>query len=422
MDRDRIGKYQILGEIGRGTMGEVFRALDPVLDRHVALKTLSTRLAPANDPEALARFQREAQAAAQLNHPNIVTIHDFGQDGETLYMAMELLEGTDLRDAIDNDLLHGLEAKLKVMDAILEGLDYAHARGVIHRDIKPANIHLGPGGQVKIMDFGLARMNTSEMTQDGIVVGTPNYMSPEQALGERVDARSDLFSTGAVLYELLTGHKPFEADSTPSVLFQVVHREAPAVTRWAPEVPEPVVAVIERALLKDRDRRYGSAAEMKLALIDAAEGSRARPAPPPLPEGSGVSARPSASGAARARRSGLPFALRALTLPVALGGALLLALLGGGTALWMRGARAPEPSPAPEARQVGELTRALVATQVQLAQRELEDKNWADAATQAESALRLAPGHPEATKALEAARARLAELDRAIGATGAPRR
>jgi hypothetical protein len=420
MDRDRIGKYQILGEIGRGTMGEVFRALDPVLGRHVALKTLSTRLAPVNDPEALARFQREAQAAAQLNHPNIVTIHDFGRDGETLYMAMELLEGTDLRDAIDNDLLHGIEAKLKVLDAVLEGLDYAHARGVIHRDIKPANIHLGPGGQVKIMDFGLARMNTSEMTQDGIVVGTPNYMSPEQALGERVDARSDLFSTGAVLYELLTGHKPFEADSTPSVLFQVVHREAPAVTRWAPEVPEPVVAVIERALLKDRDRRYGSAAEMRLALIDAAEGSRARPAPPPLPEGSGASARPSASSpgaprAARVRRSGLPSALRAPTLPLALGGALLLALLGGGTALWMRGAPAPEPSPAPEARQVGELRRALVATQVQLAQRELEDKNWAAAVTQAESALRLAPGHPEATRALETARARLAELDRAIG-------
>ena len=233
MERERIGKYEIVGELGRGTMGEVYKARDPVLNRFVALKTLTARVAPGD--ETLQRFQREAQAAALLNHPNIVTVHDFGEEGGLLYMAMELLEGTDLREAIDGELLKTLDEKLDVMDGVLAALDYAHAKGVVHRDVKPANIHLGPGRQVKIMDFGLARVSTSEMTQEGIVLGTPNYMSPEQALGDKVDGRSDLFSTGAVLYELLTGHKPFEADSTPSVLFQVVHRQPPPVRRWAPD-------------------------------------------------------------------------------------------------------------------------------------------------------------------------------------------
>jgi len=204
MERERIGKYEIVGELGRGTMGEVYKAKDPVLNRHVALKTLVVRGAPGD--ETLDRFKREAQAAALLNHPNIVTVHDFGEEHGLLYMAMELLEGADLRDAIDKDLLRTLDEKLDVLDGVLAALEYAHAKGIVHRDIKPANIHLGPGRQVKIMDFGLARVSTSEMTQDGIVLGTPNYMSPEQALGDKVDGRSDVFSTGAVLFELLTGH------------------------------------------------------------------------------------------------------------------------------------------------------------------------------------------------------------------------
>jgi len=237
MNLERIGKYRIVGEIGRGTMGEVYRALDPDLNRHVALKTLSARVRP--DDEAFKRFKREAQAAALLSHPNIVTIHEFGEERGILFMAMELLEGTDLRDAIDNGRLRTLDEKIRIMDKVLTALEYAHIKGVIHRDVKPANIHLGPADQVKIMDFGLARISTSEMTQDGIVLGTPNYMSPEQALGDKVDGRSDLFSTGAVFYELLTGHKPFEADSTPSVLFQVVHRPPPPVRRRAVVPPRP---------------------------------------------------------------------------------------------------------------------------------------------------------------------------------------
>jgi predicted Ser/Thr protein kinase len=421
MNRDRIGKYEILGELGRGTMGEVYKALDPVLNRHVAVKTLSVLVGP--DAEALGRFQHEAQAAAGLKHPNIVTIHDFGEADGRLFMAMEFLDGHDLRDAIDQDSLPNLDRKLEVVDAVLAALDYAHAKGVIHRDIKPANIFLEKDGAVKIMDFGLAKMSTSNMTQDGIVLGTPNYMSPEQALGDRVDVQSDVFSVGAVVYELLTGHKPFEADSTPSVLFQVVHREPPPVSRWAPDVPGVLVEVVNRALAKDRRRRYATAAEMRAALARAREAVRS-PAtgasvPPVLPPGD--RSRPpygSSPSLSRARRSGSlrggRSRARSGLVPAAWGGGLAILALVVVAGLWLRGAReltAPHESP-----QVGELTRALVATQVQLAQRELDDKNWAAAAAQAESALKLAPGQPQAARTLEEARARMQELTDAIAA------
>src|SRR5512143_3048403 len=259
MDHERIGKYRIVGELGRGTMGEGFKAHDPVLNRHSALKTLTVHVGAGD--ETLERFQREPQAAARRNPPSIGTVHDFGQESGLLFMAMELLEGTDLREAIDAQSLQTLDEKLEVMDRLLAALEYAHSKGVVHRDIKPANIRLAPGGQVKIMDFGLARVSSSEMTQEGIVLGTPNYMSPEQALGDRVDGRSDLFSTGAVLYELLTGHKPFEAETTPSVLFQVVHKEPPPVRRWAPETPPSLAAVVEKALRKHRHLRDATATD-----------------------------------------------------------------------------------------------------------------------------------------------------------------
>ncbi len=213
MSHRRIGKYDVQNELGRGTMGEVYRAFDPDLKRFVALKTMM--VSPGEPDETLERFRREARAAALLNHPNIVTVYDYGKEGQQRYIAMELLKGTDLREAIDNGTLKTLDEKLDVMDGVLAALEYAHAEGVVHRDIKPANIHLGPGRHVKLMDFGLARVEASEMTQEGIVLGTPNYMSPEQALGDRVDARTDLFSVGAILFELVTGHKPFEAESTP---------------------------------------------------------------------------------------------------------------------------------------------------------------------------------------------------------------
>jgi serine/threonine protein kinase len=420
MDRERIGKYRILGEIGRGTMGVVYEAFDPVLQRRVALKTISVQVGP--DEEALQRFRREARAAALLNHPNIVTIHDYGEESGILYMAMEFLQGPDLRDAIDGDLLGSLDQKLDVMDRVLDALEYAHTQNVVHRDVKPANIHLGSGRQVKIMDFGLARMSTSEMTQEGIVLGTPNYMSPEQALGDKVDGRSDIFSTGAVLYELLTGHKPFEADSTPSVLFQVVHRQPPPVHRWAPDVPVPLVDVVNRALAKDKKKRFAGASEMRAALSAARQAGTPGRDIPPSGSGRGITS-PSASlspgsgrrpGSSARRRRGAR--RRPPTGPLIAAGASLVLVFGLVLAApWLQRQLA-RSGRGESSAQVGELTRALVATQVQLAQRELDDKNWGAAETQAQSALRLAPGHAEATGILEAAQGRLKELNAAIAA------
>ena len=264
MDIERIGKYTIVAEIGRGTMGQVYKAHDRVLNRFVAIKTLSAVSGLGDEQHQ--RFRREAQAAAVLSHMNIVTVHDFGQEQDLLYIAMELLDGKDLREAIDRGLLKTIDDKLSVMEQISSGLAFAHSKGVIHRDLKPANIHIQPSGQVKIVDFGLARIESSEMTQEGIVLGTPNYMSPEQAMGDRVDARSDIFSAGAVFYEILTNHKPFDADSTPSVLFQVVHKEPVSIRQWTPDVPRVLVDVVERALVKDKTLRFQTARQMRAAL------------------------------------------------------------------------------------------------------------------------------------------------------------
>ena len=178
---DRIGKYEIVSKIGQGAMGEVYKARDTVLDRFVAIKTMSA--AVLGNPEMGQRFLREAQSAARLNHPNVVTLHEFGEDAGRFFMAMELLDGEDLSHTLKRGALPTLEDKLPVMEQILDGVAYAHNAGVIHRDLKPANIHIQKNGHIKVMDFGLARLGESEITRAGTVMGTPNYMSPEQVRG-----------------------------------------------------------------------------------------------------------------------------------------------------------------------------------------------------------------------------------------------
>jgi serine/threonine protein kinase len=278
---DRIGKYVLLGTLGKGAMGEVFRAHDPVLNRDVALKVITSSLAAS--PEHRARFRREAQSVAQLNHPNIVTVHDFDEVGDHIYMAMELLEGEDLRRLIGTPALENVDRVLSVAEQICDGLSYAHGKNVVHRDLKPGNIRVLPSGQIKILDFGLARLGASEMTQSGMVLGTPNYMSPEQVRGEHADLRSDLFSLGAVLYEMLTARRAFDAEAVPAVLNLVLTQQPQPAARLVPNLSPLVAQVVDKALAKDVAQRYQNAAEMKTALGQARHPSPATAAPSAVP-------------------------------------------------------------------------------------------------------------------------------------------
>jgi serine/threonine protein kinase/class 3 adenylate cyclase/hemoglobin-like flavoprotein len=238
-------------------MGEVFRAHDAVLDRDVALKVIT-----ADDDDRRQRFRREAQSAARLAHTNIVVVHDFGEASGRFFMAMELLDGHDLKAAIATRALT-LASALEVMEQICDAIAYAHSMGVVHRDLKPANIFLLPHGQVKIVDFGLARVGHSEMTGTGTILGTPHYMSPEQIRGVRVDSRADVFALGALFYELLTGRKAFHAESVHAILYKVLQHEPETLRTAAPNVPPAIGDMIRKALAKDPAMRFQSLAEMR---------------------------------------------------------------------------------------------------------------------------------------------------------------
>jgi eukaryotic-like serine/threonine-protein kinase len=304
---DRLGKYKLLAKIGQGAMGEVHRAHDPVLNRDVALKMVSTGL--ATNPEHTTRFKREAQSAAQLNHPNIVTVFDFGEEGGKIFMAMELLEGQDLRRLIGSPALGDPARVIDLTAQICEGLEYAHSKNVIHRDLKPGNIRVLPNGRIKILDFGLARLGTSEMTQAGVVMGTPNYMSPEQAQGATADARSDVFAVGALVYEMLTGQKAFDGESVHSVINQVLMREPEPLSRKRPDLPPNLIRVVETAMAKDPKARFQTAKEMHTALGEARAaipGNTAsvaqrpgEPLPPVVQQPKGPVAAPAAPSASR---------------------------------------------------------------------------------------------------------------------------
>jgi len=257
--RPTLGRYEIQKELGHGAMGTVFLGKDPRINRLVAVKTMRfDEIDPEQLDEIKKRFFREAEAAGTLSHPNIVTIYDAGEDYDVAYVAMELLEGKDLSEVSSSGGKLPLKEVLRVIAAVADGLDYAHSRGIVHRDIKPSNIMLLKGGEVKITDFGIARVIATSKTQTGVILGTPSYMSPEQVLGKKVDGRSDLFSLGVVFFELLTGVKPFQGDSIATLMFNIANTPHVSPKELLPDVPDCCVDITNKLLAKDVEKRYQS--------------------------------------------------------------------------------------------------------------------------------------------------------------------
>ena len=251
---NRVGRYEITEKLGQGGMGTVYKAFDPLLTRVVAVKVISGQL--DGSPEHRERFFREARAAAQLSHRNIITIYDLGEQDGSPYLAMEYLEGHDLDQRLHDPEGMSLTRKLDLALSICEGLAHAHMCGLIHRDIKPANVFVTDDGVVKILDFGLARLITSELTRSNVVVGTVNYMAPEQLRGERADHRADIFSFGVLLYELLGGRKPFQGDSAASTMYKILHEMPQALDELDPDIGAPLTTIVDRAMAKAREDRY----------------------------------------------------------------------------------------------------------------------------------------------------------------------
>lgn len=465
-ERTQYGKYTVVDKIGQGAMGEVLRAHDPVLDREVALKVIASSLESSAD--ARQRFHREAQSIARLNHPNIVTVFDFGEEKGIVYMAMELLDGTDLRSLIAANRFGGLDPKLAVMEQVCAGVGYAHSRNVIHRDLKPANIQVLTTGHVKVMDFGLARIGAqSGMTATGAVLGTPHYMSPEQVKGEKADSRSDVFALGAILYQLLTGRQPFDAESVHAVLFRILEGEPEPVERWIDDVPAEVAGLVVRALAKDPDVRFGDAGEMTDALasvraslpggktasdpatlatlldneahqgathilptpsqgalaldalIDSGSNARekTRQSAPTLhgkaPTRPGTSRpAPSQASASASTAEGGGVWVKAAAIAAA-------AVVGLGLVAWGVLRPGSEPAPAPtEQSGPTAIEQQLLAAERKLAQESLQDREFASAADHAEKALAIVADDPEALRVREAARQ---ALDAAEGAAAGAR-
>lgn len=271
---ESIGRFKIQEVLGRGGMGEVYKAFDPTLQRTVAVKTVRPDI---DQPEYLERMMREAQACARLSHPNIVTIYEAGQHDGVVYIAMEYLQGKDLADLLDKRSL-SYEEKIRILSKVLDALQHAHAQNVVHRDIKPSNVLICADGTVKLMDFGLARVLVADtLTASGNVLGTPHYASPEQLKGEKVDHRTDIYSTGVMAYEMLAGRRPFEPDneSISSVILKVIQTPAAPMDTEMSRMLPAIESIVQRAMAKAPGDRFQSADEMRQALASFLDQSKA---------------------------------------------------------------------------------------------------------------------------------------------------
>ena len=270
---EKIGKYKVVRPLGKGAMGMVYEGYDPVIERRVAIKTiLAEYLEAAEMEEAVARFKREAQAGGRLMHPGIIGVYEYGDEGGMAYIVMEYCDGEELKNVFREGRRYELIDTFEIMKQLLSALEYSHKQGVVHRDIKPANLMILPGPKVKIMDFGIARLESSSLTQVGTVVGTPTHMAPEQLMGIQADGRADLWSAGVILYEMLTAVNPFLAETPAAVMHRVlqVTPEPPSSVNAA--LPPGFDGVIARALAKKPADRFANARDFQLALLQALQG------------------------------------------------------------------------------------------------------------------------------------------------------
>ena len=274
----KIGKYTVTRPLGKGAMGLVYEGYDPVIERKVAIKTiLGEYLEAAEMQEALARFKREAQAGGRLQHPGIVGVYEYGGDDAMAFIVMEYVEGDELKRLLSTGRRFELIEVFEIMKQLLGALDYSHKQGVVHRDIKPANLMIMDGPKVKVMDFGIARLESSNLTQVGTVVGTPTHMAPEQLIGQVADGRADLWSAGVILYELLTGVSPFLADTPATVMHKVLQTDPPKPSTVNSALPPGFDGVIARALAKKADERFQNAREFQGAMLQALQGKAVSP-------------------------------------------------------------------------------------------------------------------------------------------------